>query len=209
MDCNEDVRSVAITNFLNACGLRGIVLERHGSDAPRTHKPGSRPIDAIFATHSVKCVRAGYAGFEDGVQSKHSDHCCLWIDVLINSIFGHEMPRTNKPQTRRLKCNGDPRVVRSFNKYYFDFLRKNKLHERAFRLEADAIYHGTSESKQSNCTRSRYRASYTPTRSVESCEWVEFHIRSDTNNSKAPLDFGMRCFVGSKESESNKNTCNS
>jgi hypothetical protein len=114
MDCNEDVRSVAITTFLNACGLRDIVLERHGSDAPRTYKRGSHPIDAIFATHSVQCVRAGYAGFEDGVQSKRSDHRCLWFDVLINSIFGHEMPPTNKPQARRLKCN-DPRVVRRFN----------------------------------------------------------------------------------------------
>ena len=85
------------------CGLRDIVLERHGSDAPRTHKRGSHPISAIFATHSVQCVQAGYAGFEDRVQSKRSDHCCLWFDVLINSIFGHEMPPTNKPQTRRLK----------------------------------------------------------------------------------------------------------
>ena len=139
MDCNEDVRSVAITNFLNACGLRDIVLEWHGGDAPRTHKRGSHPIDAIFATHSVQCVRAGYAGFEDGVQSKRSDHRCLWFDVAINNIFGHEMPLTNKPQARRLKCN-DPRVVRTFNQYYFDFLRKHKLHERAFRLEADALY---------------------------------------------------------------------
>jgi hypothetical protein len=49
------------------------------------------------------------------------------------------MPPTNKPQTRQLKCN-DPRVVRTFNQYYFEFLRKHKLHKRAFRLEADAIY---------------------------------------------------------------------
>jgi hypothetical protein len=84
-------------------------------------------------------VQAGYAGFEDGVQSKRSDHCCLWFDVLINFIFGHEMPPTNKPQTRRLKCN-DPMVVRTFNQYYFEFLRKHKLHKRAFRLEADDIY---------------------------------------------------------------------
>jgi hypothetical protein len=139
MNCNEDVKSVAITTFLNACGLRDIVLEQHRSDAPRTHKRGSDPISAIFATHSVQCVQAGYAGFEDGVQSKRSDHCCLWFDVLINSIFGHEMPPTNKPQTRRLKCN-DPGVVRTFNQYYFEFLRKHKLHKRAFRLEANAIY---------------------------------------------------------------------
>jgi hypothetical protein len=39
----------------------------------------------------------------------------------------------------RLKCN-DPRVVKSFIQYYFEFLRKRKLHERAFQLEADAIY---------------------------------------------------------------------
>jgi hypothetical protein len=114
MDCNKDVRSVAITNFLNACGLQDIVLERHISDAPKTHKRGPHPIDAIFATHSAHCMQAGYAGFEDGVQSKRSDHHCLWFDILINFIFGHEMPPTNKPQTRQLKCN-DPRVVQTFN----------------------------------------------------------------------------------------------
>jgi hypothetical protein len=59
--------------------------------------------------------------------------------VLINSLFGHKMPPTNKPQARRLKCN-DPRVVKSFNQYYFEFLRKHKLRERAFPLEANTIY---------------------------------------------------------------------
>ncbi len=139
MDCNEDVRSNTITTFLNECGMRDIVLERHGNEAPRTHKRGSHPIDAIFATHSVQCVRAGYAGFDGGVQAKRSDHRCLWFDVTINSIFGHEMPPTNKPQARRLKCN-DPRVVKCFNQYYFEFLRKHKLHERAFALEAALCY---------------------------------------------------------------------
>ncbi len=52
MDCNEDVRSNTITTFLNECGMRDIVLERHGNEAPRTHKRGSHPIDAIFPTHS-------------------------------------------------------------------------------------------------------------------------------------------------------------
>jgi hypothetical protein len=49
------------------------------------------------------------------------------------------MPQTNKPQARQLKCS-NPRVVQSFDQYYFEFLWKVKLHKRAFRLEADATY---------------------------------------------------------------------
>jgi hypothetical protein len=139
MDCNEDVRSETITTFLDACGMRDIVLEPQGHEAPRTHKRGAHPIDAIFATHSVQCVRAGYAGFNEGVQAKRSDHRCIWFDVMINSIFGHDMPPTNKPQAHRLKCK-DPRVIKCFNQYYFDFLRKHKLQERTFALEAVIRY---------------------------------------------------------------------
>jgi hypothetical protein len=49
------------------------------------------------------------------------------------------MPPTNKPQARRLKCN-DPCVVQRFNQYYFEFLRKHKLHKRVFALEAIICY---------------------------------------------------------------------
>jgi hypothetical protein len=59
--------------------------------------------------------------------------------MTINSIFGHEMLPTNKPQARQLKCNV-PRVVQCFNQHYFEFLRKHKLHKRAFTLEAAIRY---------------------------------------------------------------------
>jgi hypothetical protein len=195
MDCNEGFRSETITTFLDACGMRDIVLKRHGHDAPRTHKRGAHPIDALFATHSVQCVRAGYAGFDEGVQAKGSDHRCIWFDVTINSIFGHEMPPTNKPQARQLKCN-DPRVVKCFNQYYFDFLRKHKLHERAFALEAVICYPLPVRLQRElrNLTVRRWKVFCGLTDAVVSYAWAGYHTPSGSKNLIAPSDFGTRCF---------------
>jgi hypothetical protein len=87
MDCNEDVRLNRMKAFLQACNMQDIILERHGgaANAPQTYKFGKVPIDGIFATHSVQCI-------QDGVQSRHSDHRCLWFDLEISSVFSHTVP---------------------------------------------------------------------------------------------------------------------
>jgi hypothetical protein len=132
MDCNEDVHSNRMKVFLSSCNMRDIIQERHGeNDAPHTYKFGKDPIDGIFATPSVQCVGAGYAGFDEGVQSRRSDHRCLWFDVEIATAFGHIMPPILRPPTRRVKCN-DPRIMKHFNDSYLQFLIEHKLHDQAF-----------------------------------------------------------------------------
>jgi hypothetical protein len=92
MDCNEDVRFSRIQHFLHGCDLRDIIHKRHGTDAPPTYKGGKVLIDGIFASRSVNCVLGGYASCDKAVQGKRVDHQCLWIDVKLESVFGHKMP---------------------------------------------------------------------------------------------------------------------
>ena len=47
MDCNEDIRSDTIQKFLDEVGMKEIILDRHGSDAPGTYIDGTLPIDGL------------------------------------------------------------------------------------------------------------------------------------------------------------------
>ena len=114
MDCNESVKSPRMLRFLDRSGLRNVTLERHGQEAPPTYTNGSSVIDGIFATPSIVCRRAGFCGYDQGVQGDRSDHRCLWLDFDLAKAFGNTALPSAKPQARCLKCN-DPRIVHRFN----------------------------------------------------------------------------------------------
>jgi hypothetical protein len=57
VDANEDIRTFATT--IQSTGLREVVLERHGSNAPATYNGGSTPIDGIFAPPSINIILGG------------------------------------------------------------------------------------------------------------------------------------------------------
>ena len=139
MDCNEVVRSSRIRKFLDDSELRDIIHERHGQDAPPTYKSGKVPIDGIFASRSVNCTLGGYASFDEGVQGKRADHRCLWIDVQLESVFGHKMPPLIRYAQRRVKTN-DPRITSRFNRLYRSFLLERNMPFRALNLESQATY---------------------------------------------------------------------
>jgi hypothetical protein len=139
MDCNEDVRSSRIQQFLHDSDLQDVIHERHGTDAPPTYKGGKVPIDGIFASRSVNCTLGGYTSFDEGVQGKRADHRCLWIDVKLESVFGHKMPPLICYAQRRVKTN-DPRITSRFNQLYRSFLLERNMPIRALTLEAHATY---------------------------------------------------------------------
>jgi hypothetical protein len=75
MDANKDVRTGKMKQFLvHSTDMRDVVISMHDNDAPHTHIDGSKPINVIFATCSVKSVQAGYSSFVNGVQGKRLDH---------------------------------------------------------------------------------------------------------------------------------------
>ena len=139
MDANEDVRMGHIKTFLEDTDMRDVVMAIHGDNAPNTHIDGSKPIDGIFATRGVECVQAGYTAFSDGVQGRRPDHRCIWMDVRLQTVFGHKMPPVRKAAFRRVKCN-DPRIWKKFNQSYKKFAINCGLGEKIFQTEADSSY---------------------------------------------------------------------
>jgi hypothetical protein len=52
IDANEDIHNFA--NAIQATGLRKVLLERHGQNAPATYNGGTDPVDGgIFASPSI------------------------------------------------------------------------------------------------------------------------------------------------------------
>jgi hypothetical protein len=99
MDANKDVQ----TDFLELTDMRDVVISMHGNNAPHTHIDRSKPIDGIFVIRSVGCVQAGYSSFGNGIQGKWPDHQCIWMDVRLQTVFGHCMPPVQKAAFRRVK----------------------------------------------------------------------------------------------------------
>jgi hypothetical protein len=159
MDANEDVRTGNIKTFLDATDMRDVVMSTHGSEAPNTHIDGSKPIDGIFATRAVKCVQSGYTAFGDGVQGKRPDHRCIWMDVRLQTVFGHSMPPVQKAAFRRVKCN-DPRIWKKFNQHYKSFASNCGLGTKIFQTEADSSYPPTAQALEQAVTVAdlRYKA---------------------------------------------------
>ena len=52
-DWNVDVREHHLTDFFEPHGIREVLLEKHGQNAPPTCNMGSSPIDGIWATSSL------------------------------------------------------------------------------------------------------------------------------------------------------------
>jgi len=117
IDWNEDVCSPAITQWLQWAGMRDIILEQHGIDAPPTiNKPMSTvPIDGIFATPGISASRCGYLPFGERVYK--ADHRMLWLDLTFNTAFGHGLPPIMSAAARHLKLHC-PVTKRRFKRTY-------------------------------------------------------------------------------------------
>ena len=88
MDCNEDVWSDWMQQFLNDVGMKEVIHDRRRSQAPGTYIDGKVPIDGIFSTCAVTIQQGGYTSFEQGVQGQRTDHQCLWVDIETEALFG-------------------------------------------------------------------------------------------------------------------------
>jgi hypothetical protein len=130
--------------FLEHTNIRDVDISMYGNDAPYTHIDGSKPIDGIFATRSVECIQAGYSSFGEGVQGKRPDHQCIWMDVQLQTVFGHCMPPVQKEAFRGVKCN-DHRVVKRFKQHYKNFACHQGLGTKIFQTESDSSYPPTHQ----------------------------------------------------------------
>jgi hypothetical protein len=84
-------------------------------------------------------VLGSYASFNEGVQGKWADHQCLWIDVQLESVFGHKTSPLICYAKWRVKTN-DPRITTQFNQLYCTFLLERNMPIWVLTLEQQASY---------------------------------------------------------------------
>ena len=157
MDCNKDIRSARMKHFLNEVGMKEVIHDKHGEEAPGTYIDGQVPIDGIFATCSIIIKRGGYASFEQGVQGQRTDHRCLWIDIPTEMLFGSKTPPLMPFNGRRVKSN-HPKIANRFNNCYKVFAIQNKLPQKIYQLEAEVLFPIAAEQRERAETIAHLRA---------------------------------------------------
>ena len=119
------------------CALRpfdcsDLHLDRHSrTSAPPTHNRGSRPIDTMMGTPSLRDSPSGYLPFG----SAPGDHRPLWLDLSVTTLFGAAGRVIPPSKGRKLQCC-DPRVVSRYQRSLRTTYVANNLWARTFSLEA-------------------------------------------------------------------------
>ena len=111
-DWNEDFQSENIIDWKDSVVMHDVILENIGENevAPKTYQRGRKPIDTIMCTRGCEISKAGYLPLGEGV----GDHRALFVDVMIASVLGVNIPLVLKANARRLKLL-DPRVVKIYD----------------------------------------------------------------------------------------------
>ncbi len=135
MDCNEEVTSPNLRRWLRQVRLSETVSSFHNREkGPATYHRGSKQIDGIFSSHTIQPLQCGFLPFGEFP----SDHRALWCDISYDNAFGYKMQKIVVPSARRLKCD-DPRVRNKWIELMKGEVRKRKLDERIFRVEASMM----------------------------------------------------------------------
>ena len=120
------------------------IRERYGvENAPNTHRRGSKPIDAIFASDAIEMIQGGY----DAGYPELSDHRAIWMDITIDSILGIDRGIFPRPINRTLQA-ANPRIREKFNKEFERQLEYHNLVEKATVLEESAREYRTISTKE-------------------------------------------------------------
>lgn len=127
-DWNKDVRMDWIQPFTER-QLIPAITHRHPDDYQPTCNKGSKPIDEIFHSSSIKIKAAGYLEFGHG----KSDHRPIWVDFDHQTFLGSNLPPIPSFDARKLKMI-DPRVVEKYNQLLEERLHKHGVFHRAHRL---------------------------------------------------------------------------
>jgi len=135
LDVNQQVDHPDVTNYFHALGLTKAILHRHGTDAPPTHQCGSQAIDGIFVTTGLLGHVGGYLS---GLAGVIGDHCCLWLDLPEQWIFGSNMPAIVRAGAHRLKSDNPhtwKRYLDNLEKYFNNHLLLQKVQQ----IETDLL----------------------------------------------------------------------
>ena len=140
IDLNGDVRDEMNKEFFHRLGMREVLMERHGDDAPETYADGSKPIDGIFASYSLDITAGGYLAFGD---ISETDHRGLWIDIPMHSIFGSWATISRAPARRII--SGRLKVEKKYSSRLEKHLKRFKCLSRARANTRAAVFPASAE----------------------------------------------------------------
>lgn len=92
IDGNSNMKNSDLASAVTQSHLKEMILDRHGTSGPATHKRNSTstPTDGIWASPGLQIDNGGYFGYDEVFHN--TDHHCLWIDISFLCAFGHNMP---------------------------------------------------------------------------------------------------------------------
>ena len=137
-DVNESIHHHTIKDIFAEFNIRHLIFGRHDpTNAPRTYARSAdgHIVDGIWGTPGIDITAGGYLEPADFT----GDHSLLWVDITYNSALGHNPPKSQNPDARRLQTWN----TKCMNKYldkYEEYVAKDKLSHRIFRLEANTPY---------------------------------------------------------------------
>ena len=133
IDTNESIKDESPTSFSTAmseAGLIETILDQHGKNGPTTYRNGTKSIDGIYVSSTLRGCRCGYFPFQQPF-----DHRGIWIEIPFTTAFGHNIPPIVRAASRRLKTE-DPRRVKSYQDKYIKLCNASDLFNRARQLAA-------------------------------------------------------------------------
>ncbi len=126
----------------DACYLKPFTEEARAHHQSSVWDPIEKQVSStsdvwICNAPNMEIKAGGYFAFDEVFQG--TDHRTLWVDILYNMAFEHNMAPLVRPQARRLQCK-DPRLVDNCIRKYEEIIIKNNLISRALALEERSKY---------------------------------------------------------------------
>ncbi len=129
-DWNKETHSAEFVDWYDKLGLIDPILRKHGQGAPPTYNKGSKRIDGILISGTLKASRCGFLAFD----ALPGDHRVLYIDIKTKSFIGHRPSNIPTHAARRLKLD-DPRVVEKYQMEVERILLSEGAFHKAKRLQ--------------------------------------------------------------------------
>ena len=132
-DWNNDIRKKKFLENFTKRNLIPAIHHVHGNELPPTYNEGSKPIDEIFVSTTLKINACGYLPHGSSL----GDHCPVWVDLNRDTVLGVKGHLKPIYQARKLKTQ-DPRIVEKYNNTLHDLLESKEVLERT-RFLANSI----------------------------------------------------------------------
>lgn len=117
--------------------MRNLIFAQHSQiGAPATYRRNGSGgiVDGIWGTPMVDVTKSGF--LESG--DFPGDHTALWVDVIFESVLGHDPPVPDVFSARRLQLI-DSKATQKYLRIYENLVQRSGLAERVRALEAQIV----------------------------------------------------------------------